>query len=208
MRRVHWFTLSKSLCPGMLQRMFGAQRMRTAGRAAEEDARWHIDRTMKDSTNWRVIHDLVLFDRKSDGWCQIDHVVFGRLGHFLVLETKSARQGIVLKVMGLDELDRIAQKLEEENRDNKRIRDSAGNSTEHLPLSPGPIKSSPQTGFSHVISTIVEAVANTPRTSVPKSKVSGTPCANCRGELTPKEVSYCRFNFAKLGRRYLCRKCQ
>gem|GEM_PF-6395728 len=63
---------------------------------------------------------------------------------------------------------------------------------------------SPQIGFPHVISTSVAAIL----TSVPKSEASGTPCANCGGQVTPKEVSYCRFNFAKLGRRYLCRKCQ
>ena len=40
------------------------------------------------------------------------------------------------------------------------------------------------------------------------SGVKATRCAKCRSELTPKEVSYCRFNFAKMGRQYLCQKCQ
>lgn len=287
--------------------MFAEQRMRAAGKAAEDDARWHIDRTLKTSKNWRIVHDLVLFDRKSDGWCQIDHIVFGRMGHFLVMETKSAKEGLslhtesgawsvlfygrpkpmaspiaqnirhievltdylkqcevmpkrlgiaippsfanwvlvqpgsrvpkeyggaklvqrdqfsqeldgfikniglgsVLKVMGFDELDRIAQKLEEESRENKRIRNSESRTaSEPPPLPPEAKKPDKQSGFSHVVSAIVEAVANTPATSVPKSEASGTPCAKCRGQLTFKEVAYCRYNFAKLGRRYLCQKCQ
>jgi len=301
-----WFSLPNCSRVGMLSGMFAEQRMKAAGKAAEDDARWHIDRTLKGSKNWRIIHDLVLFDRKSDGWCQIDHLVFGRMGHFLVMETKSAKQGMslhdesgawsvwfngkpkpmnspiaqnirhievlgdylkqcevlpkrlgialppsfanwvlvqpgsrvpkeyggaklvqrdqfsqeldvfiekislgsVLRVMGLDELDRIAQRLEEESRENKRIRNSESRTTpEPHPLPPEPERPA-QSGFAHVMSTIVEAVANTPAPAVPKSEVSATPCAKCRGLMTFKEVAYCRYNAAKLGRRYLCRKCQ
>lgn len=281
--------------------------MRAAGKAAEDDARWHIDRTLKGWKWWRYIHDLVLFDRQSDGWCQIDHVVFSHLGHFLVLETKSAREGLSLhqesgawsvwfngrpkpmkspiaqnirhievlqdyltqcevmpkrlgitipptfvnwvmvepgsrvpreyekarlvqrdqfsqelhgfidnlgvtnlvKMMSLDELDRIAQRLEEESRENKRIRNSESRAApEPHPLPPEAKQPDKQSGFAHVMSTIVEAVVNTPAPAIPKSDISATPCGKCGGLMTFKEVAYCRYNSAKLGRKYLCRKCQ
>jgi len=69
---------------------------RAAGAAAEEEARWYIDRALHNSRNHRVIHDVMLLDLRSDSWCQIDHMVIGRLGHILVLETKSAVQGMSL----------------------------------------------------------------------------------------------------------------
>src|SRR5690606_41371619 len=64
--------------------------------AAEKDAQWHLDRTFHNSLNHRVLHDVLLSDSRSDSWCQIDHLVIGRLGHFLVMETKSAVQGMSL----------------------------------------------------------------------------------------------------------------
>ncbi len=70
--------------------------MRTAGKAAEVDARWYIDRCLHGAKNWTALHDIILFDKRGDTWCQIDHLVFGRLGHFLVLETKSAKEGMSL----------------------------------------------------------------------------------------------------------------
>lgn len=300
------FFLPNFLVAGMIPRMSPDQRMREAGKIAEDDARWHIDRTLKGWRYWRYIHDLVLFDRQADGWCQIDHVVFGHLGHFLVLETKSAKEGLslhqesgawsvwfngrpkpmkspiaqnirhievlqdyltqcevmpkrlgitipptfvnwvmvepgsrvpkeyekarlvqrdqfsqelhgfidklgvanVVKMMSLDELDRIAQKLEEESRENKRIKSTETGSSVPPPLPPEPIHAAPQSGFAHVVSAVVESVANIPAASVPKSEASGTPCAKCGGQLTFKEVAYCRYNSAKVGRKYLCRKCQ
>ena len=76
--------------------MIEESKMRAAGRSAEYEARWQIDRALHGATNWKALHDLVLFDRKTAGWCQIDHVVFSRIGHFIVLETKSAKEGMNL----------------------------------------------------------------------------------------------------------------
>ena len=117
--------------------------------------------------------------------------------------------GSVLKVMGLDELDRIAQRLEEESRENKRIRNSESRTAPEPPALPPEAKQpDKQSGFAHVMSTIGEAVVNKPAPAVPKSDVSATPCGKCGGLMTFKEVAYCRYNSAKLGRKYLCRKCQ
>ena len=116
--------------------------------------------------------------------------------------------GSALKIMGIDEIDRIAQKLEEESRENKRIKSTEAGTSVPPPLPPEPIHPAPQSGFAHVVSTIVEAVANPPLAPAPKSEASGTPCAKCSGQLTFKEVAYCRYNFSKMGRKYLCRRCQ
>lgn len=71
-------------------------RIEQAGRNAEDDARWHLDRCFGQSKNWRVIHDLTLPDHRSSSPCQIDHVVIGRLADVIVLETKSAVNGMKL----------------------------------------------------------------------------------------------------------------
>lgn len=288
--------------------MIGQQKMRAAGMAAENDARWHIDRTLKTSRNWRVLHDVVLFDRKADGWCQIDHLVFGRMGHFVVMETKSAREGMslheqsgawsvwfngkpkpmkspisqnirhievlgdylkqcnvmpkrfglsiapafanwvlvepgcrvpkeyggarlvqrdqfsqaldvfiekigvsdLLKVMLNEELARVFSTLEEESRENKRLRGLPSNPAEPPPIQIAESASHYQTsGFGHVLAEIAEAVITSPSPPpVARPYMKIVPCAKCGGELSSKEISYCRFNFAKFGRRYLCRNCQ
>jgi len=305
---------------------------KAAGVAAEQDARWYIDRTFHNSQNYRVLHDVLLFDSRSDAWCQIDHLVIGRLGHFLVLETKSAVQGMslhaesgawsvwfngrpkpmkspiaqnirhievlgdylrqhqimpkrlfvvippsfenwilvqpgvrlpkeyggarlvqrdqfsqefdlflkrmsdssVLKFMTTPELDSIEQKLAGESRENKRVRglsptdpkaESAyaapapasyrvSEKTQPQPESNSDLRFAPPSeqraqGFAHVASVIFEAASTLSTPAAAQSvRQKTTSCAKCGGELTAKEVSYCRFNFAKLGRRYLCRKCQ
>lgn len=304
---------------------------KAAGVAAEQDARWYIDRTFHNSQNHRVLHDVLLLDSRSDAWCQIDHLIIGRLGHFLVLETKSAVQGMslhaesgawsvwfngrpkpmkspiaqnirhievlgdylrqrqvmpkrlfvsippsfenwilvqpgvrlpkeyggarlvqrdqfsqevdiflkrmsdlsVLKLMTTPELESIVEKLAEESRENKRVRGlsptdpnvepayaapaSSYRATEEPPPLPdldsdlrfAPPSEQRTQGFAHVASVIFEAAATLSTPATPQAgRQKTTSCAKCGGELTPKEVSYCRFNFAKMGRRYLCRRCQ
>ena len=39
---------------------------KAAGVAAEQDARWYIDRTFHNSQNYRVLHDVLLSDSRSD----------------------------------------------------------------------------------------------------------------------------------------------
>lgn len=64
--------------------------------------------------------------------------------------------------------------------------------------------------FSHMVSAVLDAAAGqgAPQKSASSGRSKATVCAKCGTELSTKEVNYCRFNFAKLGRRYLCRKCQ
>ena len=73
-------------------------RIAQAGRNAEEEARWHLARCFGESKNWRVLHDLTLPDHRSTSPCQIDHVLVGRLADVIVLETKSAVEGMKLDV--------------------------------------------------------------------------------------------------------------
>lgn len=265
--------------------MTSEQKMWNAGRSAEEDARWHIDREMKIANNWRGLHDILLWDRFADGWCQIDHLVFSRLGHFLVLETKSAKQGMelhepsgafcvmfngnrqpvrspiaqnqrhiqvlqdwlaicdvmpkrggllpieptfenwvlvepgsplpkkydgarlvqrdqftkafdefiesirfvrILKLMLRSELSAIAKKLAEESKENRRIKE-----TTHL---------KPEPSVEIELAPIVQPAIKT---------VGGRiACSKCKAVLTPQEYGYCKINFSKLGKRFLCKKCQ
>lgn len=67
-----------------------------AGEVAEKDARWQIDRYFCGSKNWKILHDLVLTDPRSSSICQIDHLAIGRMCDFLVMETKSAVNGMLL----------------------------------------------------------------------------------------------------------------
>lgn len=305
---------------------------KAAGVAAEQDARWYIDRTFHNSQNYRVLHDVLLSDPRSDAWCQIDHLIIGWLGHFLVLETKSAVQGMTLhaesgawsvwyggrpkpmkspiaqnirhievlgdylrqrqimpkrlfleippafenwilvqpgtrlpkeydgarlvqrdqfpqafnafleklsvanavRFMTSAELDAIVERLAEESRENKRVRGlsptvphaavayadpvpASYRIAEEPPPLPEPdsdLRFAPPSeqkaqGFAHVASVILEAASSLPTSAAPQSgRQKTTTCAKCGGELTSKEVNYCRFNFAKMGRRYLCRTCQ
>lgn len=294
------------------------QYAKAAGVAAEQEARWYIDRTFHESRNYRVLHDIVLSDSRSDAWCQIDHLVIGRMGHFLVLETKSAVQGMslhaesgawsvwyadkpkpmkspiaqnirhievlgdylrqrqimpkrlflsiaptfenwilvqpgvrlpkeyggarlvqrdqfsqefdlfrqrmpdssVLKLMTILELDAVVDKLAEESQENKRVRDQplvkSAVPSNRLSEDPPPLPD-PDHRFAPPVErkavTREEAVekpvaAEPPTRSTISVRQKVTPCANCGGALTTKEVNYCRFNFTRMGRRYLCRNCQ
>jgi len=267
-------------------------KMRAAGKSAEYESRWQIDRALFGATNWTALHDVLLFDRKTGGWCQIDHLVFSRLGHFVVLETKSAKEGMTLhepsgafsilfngrsvpvrspiaqnyrhieilsdylagcnvlpkrlgllpirptfenwvlvqpgspvpkkydgarlvqrdqfsktfdaflddisvtrifKLMLRSELGRVAEKLAEESKDNRRICEQYPARTEL----PEPIES-------------VEPPAPEPRIVQPTVQYVGNriACASCKAVLTPKEYGYCKINFTKLGKKFLCQKCQ
>ena len=64
-----------------------------AGRSAEAEVKWHLDRCIQNSKNYRVFHNLVIPDPKSASPCQIDHLIAGRFFNFLVFETKSTRGG-------------------------------------------------------------------------------------------------------------------
>ena len=138
----------------------------------------------------------------------------------------------VLKVMSSAGVDSIVRKLEEESRENKRVRalqpvspppelhfEPAPAETSRALEDPQPIRDcatrhhpppeEKSHGFAHIASIIMDAALSAPAaTPAPAGSRKATPCAKCGGELTPKEVSYCRFNFTKLGRRYLCRRCQ
>lgn len=281
--------------------MFDDQRMRAAGKAAEDDACWYIDRTLGKSKNWKILHDVILFDKKGDCWCQIDHLVFGRLGYFLVLETKSSKQGMsldkttgawsvwydrrrqpikspviqnerhievlkdflqtnkvmprrlglpvsasftswiliepgcslpkeyggaqlvqrdhfeksldafiakigissILRIMGVDEHTKIYDAILAESEENKRVRTTA-------PI----VRRQEQIAVVEPVKQVSEEVKYGPSKDIvvtpPQIKVteSGKYCIKCEVELSHKEAAYCRFNFAKLGRQYLCRKCQ
>jgi hypothetical protein len=293
---------------------------RAAGAAAEQEARWYIDRTFSKAQNNRVLHDVLLSDTRADAWCQIDHLIIGRLGYFIVLETKSAVQGMSLhtesgawsvwhngkpkpmkspiaqnmrhievlgdflrakqimpkrlfvsispkfenwilvqpgarlpkefggarlvqrdqvsqvfdeflvklpnstlvKVMTTAELDSIVQRIEDESLENKRVRDLSSKSSD--PKSEvtqsneiSRVAATPDVSMSDLrFAPPAERERHQCENRVPTPSVSpirpnraqGTLCASCGGEMTSKEVNYCRFNFAKMGRRYLCRKCQ
>lgn len=262
-----------------------------AGVAAEKDAKWYIDRAFHGSGNYRVIHDVLLKDHRSESWCQIDHLVVGRLGQFLVLETKSSVEGIsihaengawsilyqgkpkpmkspieqnarhievlraylhdcdamprrlgiaikptfenwilvqpgarlpqeyggarlvqrdhlqkeferyadlfpvkeIFKLMSLEAMKSIVDFIIVESRKNKSIRDREAPPESQNSQAEAQGAAPPSSGQSQE------------RRSL--NKVA-TPCAECGSALSSKEVSFCRFNFTKLGRRYLCRSCQ
>lgn len=264
-------------------------KMRAAGKSAENESRWQIDRALHGATNWKALHDVLLFDRKTGGWCQIDHLVFSRLGHFVVLETKSAKEGMnlhepsggfsvlfngralpvrspiaqnyrhieiladylngcnvlpkrfgllpirptfenwvlvqpgspvpkkydgarlvqrdqfsktfdafledisvtrIFKLMLRSELGLVAEKLAEESKANRRI-------CEQYPTVAEPIES-------------VETPATEPRTVQAVVHFVGNriTCASCKAVLTPKEYGFCKIHFSKLGKKFLCKKCQ
>ena len=264
-------------------------KMRAAGKSAEYESRWQIDRALYGANNWKALHDVLLFDRKTGGWCQIDHLVFSRLGHFVVLETKSAKEGMTLhepsgafsvmfngrpkpcpspiaqnfrhievlsdylagcnvlpKCLGLlpirptfenwvlvqpgspvpkeydgaklvqrdqfsktldefiesisvarifklmlrSELGRVAERLTEESKDNRRICEQFPVRAESVAPAASP--------------------APAPRVVQPTGQNTGNriACASCHAVLTPKEYGYCKINFAKLGKKFLCKKCQ
>lgn len=248
-----------------------------------------IDRALHGATNWKALHDIVLFDKKSDGWCQIDHVVFSRLGHLVVLETKAAKEGMtlhepsgafsvlfngrqkpvpspiaqnyrhievlgdflngcnvmpkrfgllpiqptfenwvlvqpgsriskhynaarlvqrdqfsktfddfiesvgvtrIIRLMLLSELGNVADKLLKESNDNKKIRDYAppAGETELEPVEP--------------------LVSATRKETIIRKVGNRIACATCKTVLTPQEYGYCKIHFSKLGKRFLCKKCQ
>jgi len=269
--------------------MIDDARMRAAGKSAEYESQWQIDRVLFEAENWRALHDVLLFDRKTAGWCQIDHIIISRLGHFVVLETKSAKEGMnlhepsgafsllfngksipvrspiaqnyrhievlsdyltgcnvlpkrlgllpirptfenwvlvqpgshlpkkydgarlvqrdqfsrvfdefvedvgvsrIFKLMLRSELRRVAERLVEESKSNRRI-------YEQMPIIPE-------------TSEAMEPPAPELLTSRSGSRVVGNriTCSSCKAVLTPKEYGYCKINFAKLGKKFLCQKCQ
>jgi len=267
-------------------------KMRAAGKSAEYESRWQIDRALYGATNWKALHDVLLFDRKTGGWCQIDHLVFSRLGHFVVLETKSAKEGMTLhepsgafsilfngrpkpcpspiaqnyrhievlsdylagcnvlpkrlgllpiqptfenwvlvqpgspvpkkydgarlvqrdqfsktldefiesisvarifKLMLRSELRRVGERLKEESKENRRI-------CEQFPA---------RTESAEPIEPVEEPPAPEPRSVQPVQYVGNRiACSSCKAILTPREYGYCKGNFSKLGKRFLCQKCQ
>jgi len=67
-----------------------------AGKDAEAEVKWHLDRCIQNTSHYHVFHNLVIPDPKSASPCQIDHLVVGRFLNFLVFETKSTRGGCSL----------------------------------------------------------------------------------------------------------------
>ncbi|MGH6754944.1 MAG: nuclease-related domain-containing protein [Bradyrhizobium sp.] len=279
-------------------------KMRIAGKAAEEDARWYIDRCLHGAKNWATLHDVILFDKKGDTWCQIDHLVIGRLGHFLVLETKSAKEGMsldkksgaftvwfngrpkpvkspivqnerhievmrdflkerdllprrlgmipiqpvflnwilvqpgarlpleydgarlvqrdqfskaldklidsigvpgLIRLMSRESLATIAKALEDETRENRKVCEIGNRIEAPPPIIEKPVPPRPPRTDEEKYGPPQPVPIPSP---VSKPAGSGISCAKCSDELTHKEAAYCRYNFTKLGRQYLCRSCQ
>jgi Nuclease-related domain len=70
---------------------------KASGIDAEKEAAWHIERQFGNIKNYRVLHNIIIPDHRSSSPCQIDHLVIGRFWDFLVLETKSTKNGCAFK---------------------------------------------------------------------------------------------------------------
>jgi len=137
---------------------------------------------------------------------------------------KRMSDAAVLKVMTSAELDAIVSRISGESEENKRVRglpqqtprnsDFEASASYRVAEDPdlrfAPPKDREVGVMAHIFDAVVEAAAGieTPKRESSGGRLKATVCAKCGIELSAKEVNYCRFNFAKLGRKYLCRKCQ
>jgi hypothetical protein len=103
--------------------------------------------------------------------------------------------------MSRESLTRISKLLEEETRENRKVCE-IGNRSTNPPVVTEKAPEHPLTDE--------EKYGPKPAavSLVSRESGSGKACAKCSVELTHKEVAFCRYNFVKLGRRYLCRGCQ
>jgi hypothetical protein len=112
----------------------------------------------------------------------------------------------LIRVMSRESLTKISRLLEEETRENKKVCDIGGANAIELPSVPTVPERVPTDEEKYGLK--VQSSVPAPVIPVNGDPQSGRMCTKCSAELTHKEAAYCRYNFQKFSRQYLCRKCQ
>jgi len=138
--------------------------------------------------NWVLVQPGSPLPKKYDGARLVQRDQFSKTFDAFLEDISVTR---IRKLMLRSELGRVADKLAEESKANRRI-------CEQFPAiaEPAPQVEEPPTPEPRTVQAIVRVVGNR------------IACSKCKAVLTPQEYGYCKINFSKLGKQFLCKKCQ